>query len=100
MTGISVTLVYSIVHNGFPSGAMICVLGLVPLDLPLIVPILTTGIVREGSEIAMSLSTASVTLLRLTALTALNTWFWYHGLDVSDDIRSQELRVFFFANYS
>ena len=68
MTGIFVSLVYSTVHNGFPSGAMICALWLVPLDLPLIVPILTTGIVREESEIAMSFSTASVTLLRFSVV--------------------------------
>jgi hypothetical protein len=40
MTGIFVALIHSAVNNGYTAGSMICVLWLVILDLPLLVPVL------------------------------------------------------------
>jgi len=101
MCGIFIALVHSTLNNGYTAGSMICVLWLVVLDLPLLVPILATAAASGGgSEIGMSFSTATVTLFRWIAFNVFNAWFWFHGLGVENDAQCQEPRVFFFANLS
>jgi hypothetical protein len=100
MTAIFVSLLYSIVQNNLPSGAIVCALWIVLLDLPIIIPTIITAAVTSRSGIVLSYWTVSVTLLRLVAFNIFNTWFWFRGLDHENQTQCQEPRVFFFANLS
>jgi hypothetical protein len=99
MTAIFVSLLYSTVQN-LPSGAIVCALWIVVLDLPIIIPTIITAAVSSPSGIVLSFWTVSMTVLRFVGFNVYNTWFWFHGLDVQNKTQCQEPRVFFFANLS
>jgi hypothetical protein len=100
MTALFVSLLYSTIQNNLPSGAIICALWIVVLDLPVTIPTIITAAVSSPSGIVLSFWTVSMTLLRFVAFIAYNTWFWFHGLDVQNKTPCQEPRVFFFADLS
>jgi hypothetical protein len=100
MTALFVSLLYSTVQNDLPSGAIVCALWFVVLDLPVIIPTIISAAVRSPSGIVLSFWTVSMTLLRFVAFNVYNTWFWFHGLDIQNETQCQEPRVFFFANLS
>jgi hypothetical protein len=100
MTALFVSLLYSTIQNNLPSGAIICAIWIVVLDLPVTIPTIITAAVSSPSGIVLSFWTVSMTLLRFVAFIAYNTWFWFHGLDVQNKTPCQEPRVFFFADLS
>jgi len=100
MTALFVSLLYSTVQNNLPSGAIVCALWIVVLDLPVIIPTIISVAVSSPSGIALSFWTVSITLLQFVVFNVYNTWFWFHGLDVQNHTQCQEPRVFFFANFS
>ena len=100
MSGVFVSFIYSTVVDGYPSGAMICALSLLIIDLPLILPISLTVAATGKLGNSVSFESVSVCVFRWIAFNSFSVWFWYHGLDEYNVSPCQEPRVFFFANVS
>ena len=98
MSGVFVSFIYSTVVDSYPSGAMICALSLLVIDLPLMLPISLTIAVKGKLGKLVSFESVSLTLLRWIAFNSFSAWFWYHGVEEYNVSSCQQPRVFLFAN--
>ena len=94
MTGFLTSVIYAIIRNEFPAGAMIPVTYILALDACLLYPFLT-GV---GEVVYISSWTYTFTIFRANASAGLGCWLWFHGLDVQNESQCMEPRAFFFAN--
>lgn len=97
-TGFFVAVIHSTVHNNLAPSVLCTILQLLIMDIIVALPIaMIAGSHSNIANVAISIWAIWFSIIRSTGVAVFQLWFWYKGIDVSNDAQCMDPYFFLFT---